>query len=171
MTKSNEDSSIRILKNATCRSLSDKSKLAYHIGCKDKSDIWFRVVNNSSSGSFSDAWVSFREIQELFRKAPRRDALTAWVLSPLFQGKSQNSPFFLFATLKNEGLVTLSKNVRRCYEPVDPKEFVAKVQSIAEGKQTGKVKTAPAAKAKGGKKTVTTSTTHAAKAPRKQKLS
>lgn len=139
-TDANEDSAIHLIRTAACPSLSDKSKLTFQIGCKEKSDVWFRITHNSGSGSFSDSWVSLREILDLFGRSPRGEAITAWMLAPLFRGRSQNSPFFLFAVLKHEGLVQSSKDVRRCYEAVDSKDFLAKVQAWMDGKGESQTK-------------------------------
>lgn len=121
---------IRILKVATCPSLSGKSTLTYHIGCTAKSEIQFSVYANSNAGFFSQEWVPLSAIQQLFDTSPSDKPITAFVLYRLFQGKSLNTPYFLFAALLNEGLVRPSEIVKRCYDRADPKAFMAEVKAL-----------------------------------------
>jgi hypothetical protein len=121
---------IRILKVGTCPSQSQKSTLTYQIGSNAKSEIYFRVFKNSSSGFFSQEWVPLVAIQQLFAQAPNEKEITSFILYPLFEGKSLNTPAFLFAGLKAEGLVVPSTTKRRCYECTDGKEFFAKVKAL-----------------------------------------
>jgi len=121
---------IRILKVATCPSLSGKSTLTYHIGCTSKSEIQFRVYANSNAGFFSQEWVLLSSIQKAFDTSPSSTPITAFILYPLFKGKSLNTPYFLFSALKNEGLVQPSEIVKRCYDRIDPKAFIAEVKAL-----------------------------------------
>lgn len=122
---------IRILKIATCPSMSGKSQLTYHVGCNADSEILFRVYANTASGFFSKEWIALTAIQQLFGKAPKADAITSFALMPLFKGKSINTPAFLFAGLLNEGLVKPSTTTKRCYECTDSKKFFAEVKVLA----------------------------------------
>lgn len=124
------EAAIRILKIVTCSSLSGKSKLTYHIGCTGKAEIQFRVYANSSTGFFSQEWITLSNIQQMFAKVPKDKAITSVVLNPLFNGKSINTPAFLFAALMNEALVCRSTVTRRSYDRVDPKAFMAKVKTL-----------------------------------------
>jgi hypothetical protein len=133
MKASNTESAgavIRILKVSDCPSQSGKSTLTYQIGSNAKSEIYFRVFKNSSSGFFSQEWVPLVAIQQLFATAPNEKEITSFILYPLFEGKSLNTPAFLFAGLKAEGLVVPSTTKRRCYECTDGKEFFAKVKAL-----------------------------------------
>ena len=121
---------IRILKVATCPSLSGKSTLTYHIGCTAKSEIQFSVYANSNAGFFSQEWIALSAIQKLFDTSPSGTPITAFILYPLFQGKSLNTPYFLFAALLNEGLVRPSEIVKRCYDRTDLKAFMAEVKAL-----------------------------------------
>lgn len=131
-TQNNSATSIRILKIGTCPSLSGKSTLTYHIGCTENSDIQFRVFKNSSSGYFSQEWVSLASIQQVFAKVPDDGALTSFLMRGLFTGKSTNTPGFVFAAMLAEGLVQPSSIVERCYECTDGKGFFAEVQALIE---------------------------------------
>ncbi len=132
------ESTIRILKNGTCPSLSGKSKLAYQIGCTigdtAASEIQVRVCGNDGGGMFSFEFVSLSSIQELFAKVPNDKPLTSFLLVPIFQGKSANTPGFLFAVLKHEGLVQAGKDKKRGYERGDPKKFMAEVKALMASK-------------------------------------
>ena len=80
---------IRVLKIASCPSLSGKSTLTYHVGCDagtGASEICFRVFGNSGGGLFSNEWVKLSAVQKEFEKVPDGIALTPHLLSPLFRG-------------------------------------------------------------------------------------
>lgn len=119
---------IRVLKTATCPSLSGKSKLTYHVGWD--SEIQLRVHANSAKGFFSREWVSLRNVSQALGKIPKDQAITSASFSSLFQGRSVNTPGFLLAALKSEGLVRPSKDKRRCYELCDATDFIAEVQAL-----------------------------------------
>jgi hypothetical protein len=99
------DTLIRILKIGTCTSLSGRSELTYHLGCNADSEIHFRVVQNSGNGQFNAEWVPLTLIEKLLTQHPADKPLTSRVMQPVFRSKSSNSPAFLFASLKAEGLV------------------------------------------------------------------
>jgi hypothetical protein len=156
----NDESAVRIVKVGHCPSLSGKSKLTYEIGSAGK-DIQVRVVGNSASGAFNPDWVGLDAIEEAFDKCRKGEPVTAVVLDHLFRGKSMNTPFFVWAVLKAEGLVKGAKDSPRGYERVDPKDFVARVQAQIKGTQNGQ----GVAKAKKGKGDGTT----AKKGPQKSR--
>jgi len=120
----------RVLKIATCPSLSGKSTLTYHIGFSAESEIQFRVVANTNIGFFSPEWVAMRTIQNVFDEVPLEKTITSFLLHALFRGKSVNTPAFLFAVLMNEGLVKPAKDKQRQYERIDPKGFLLEVKVL-----------------------------------------
>lgn len=130
-TPPNPEPAMRVLKTGTCPSLSGKSKLTYQIGCMGKSDIQLRISANSGGGFFSDDWVSLSDIQEALDKAPSGKPITSFVLNKLSRGKSMNTPGFLFAALKQEGLVQASQEKQRCYERGDLKGFMESVKALS----------------------------------------
>lgn len=134
MKPATSEAAIRILKIATCPSLSGKSKLTYHLGYSSNSEPLLRVYANSSTGYFSREWVTLTAIQQLLAKAPKAGSLTSFALMPLFQGKSINTPPFLFAALLNEGLVKPSTTTKRCYECTDGKAFQAHIKALIASK-------------------------------------
>lgn len=129
-TSTNPDSAIRVLKTATCDSLSSRSKVTYQVGCTGKSDIQFRLTGNTGNGFFnSELWISLSDIQGAFDNAGSGKPVTAFSLSSLYKGKSSNSPGFLFAVLKQEGLVRAMQDKPRSYERLDPREFLARIRA------------------------------------------
>jgi hypothetical protein len=134
--KSDDADGIKLVKSGTCPSLSGKSKLTYHVGLSEAREVLLRVVQNSNSGCFNPEWVDVRALHAAFDKVPKGESVTADNLVALFRGKSMNTPFFLFAVMKCEGLVEASKADKRRYERVDPKGFIAGVQGIAGSPQT-----------------------------------
>ncbi|MDO8713327.1 MAG: hypothetical protein Q7K13_02460 [Polynucleobacter sp.] len=128
----NPDAAVRILKVASCPSLSGKSTLTYHIGFSIDSQIQFRVHANTGNGFFSKEWISQSSIQLLLDKIPKGKVITSVSLISIFHGKSVNTSGFLLAVLKNEGLVQPLKDKRRSYELLDPKDFIAEVNALLE---------------------------------------
>jgi hypothetical protein len=136
--------SIRIVKIASCPSLSGKSTLKYNVGCTPDSTIYFRVFENSGGGFFSHEWISLAAIQKALDKASSDKELTSFLLYPLFSGRSQNSPGFVFAALQSEGLVSASTTKRRCYELTDWAPFQAAMQAWAASGQGPELEGKPA---------------------------
>jgi hypothetical protein len=104
---------IRIIKINNCKSLSGKSTLEYQIGCLGDTDIYVRVAKNSSSGWFSKEWVAIQKIITVLESC--KFPLTSYALQTIFAGKSVNTAAFLFAALKEEGLVANNPDNPRCY--------------------------------------------------------
>ncbi len=141
------NSPVRILKMAPCPSLSGRSTLTYHVGCTPESEspaILFRVFANSGGGFFSNEWVELSEVQNAFAKVPGDIAITAHVLSPLFQGKSANNQSFLFAVLKHEGLVSTLPDSKGRYGRADAGKFMAEVEALMASDVDLKVVETPA---------------------------
>ena len=125
---SNLVTTMRILKAATCPSSSGKATLTYHIGCTTDNDIQFRVIANTGGGLFSPEWISLSAIQPAFKQAPF--PLTSFPLINLYQGKSTNTPAFLMAALKSEGLVRNLEGKIRGYEILDSKAFIDEMNAL-----------------------------------------
>ena len=121
---------IRILKIATCPSLSGKSTLTYHIACTADDDILFRVFENSAAGLFSREWISLKAIGNAFSKVQAGKTITSFELFPLFKGRSQNTPSFMFAALYAEGLVERSGEDQRRYEYANSEPFMQEVAEL-----------------------------------------
>ncbi|MER2513539.1 MAG: hypothetical protein ABTQ25_14165 [Nitrosomonas ureae] len=139
------ESDIRILKVATCPSLSGKSTLTYQIGCTAESDIHFRIVANTGGGFFSKEWIALNAILQAFEKKATDKSIVSLLLYPLFQGKSLNTPAFLLAALKQEGLVIPLDENPKHYTQLPSDAFMAEVEKLMQ--------TAIDPKADGSKKT------------------
>jgi len=139
----NTEPTVRVLKNGTCPNLSGKSTLSYRIGVDESGEIMLRITGNSNPGYFNNEWVRYSAVQDLLAKGDQGKAITSFVLTPLFRGKSTNSPSFLFAVLKQEGLVKLSESKRRCYDRCSDAAFLGNIQKLIDGKDV------PAASSKG----------------------
>lgn len=96
---------MRILKISDTSSISGRSTLTYHIGCNTESEVSVRVVQNTGNGQFNSNWVSLATIGNLLTAHPADKPLSSRVLQSVFKSKSTNSPAFLFAAIKAEGLV------------------------------------------------------------------
>ena len=139
MTKSEETEMI-ILKASTCSTLSGKSKLVYHLGVSPDSVIHLRVYSNFGGGAFSREWIAFKDIQTALNKRLKGQHVTAFLLQPLFEGKSVNTPAFLLAALSQEKLVRVLKGKKREHEILDPSGFIAKVEKLIASGVDVKVK-------------------------------
>lgn len=100
---------IRILKIGTCPTLSGRSQLTYQVGGNTESEVCIRVTQNSGNGQFNADWVPLPVIEKLLAAHPTDKAITSRVLQPVYRGKSTNSPAFLLAGIKAEGLVVAGK--------------------------------------------------------------
>ena len=129
---------VRILKTATCPSASGRSTLTYQLGCTPASDVVIRMWGNTRAGFFSKEWVSFAAIQRAL-SGKHEKSLTSFALIALFKGKSVNTPAFLFAALRNEGLVKPLKDTPRRCERTDHTNFVAGVKALMAAPVDAKV--------------------------------
>ena len=123
---------IRVLKIASCPSLSGKSTLTYELGCTSDSEIQIRIKANSGGGFFSQEWISLKSIEDVLENTAEGTPLTTHALLPLFAGKSVNTAGFLLAVLKEVGLVRPLENKQRCFETVDSALFVGEVNALID---------------------------------------
>ena len=59
--------------------------------------------------------------------------LICHTLEPLFKALSVNTPGFLLAALKHEGLVVDHAEVARCYQRADPAPFFQQMKALLSG--------------------------------------
>ena len=118
---------LRILKIARCPTVSGKSTLTYHLGCTPESAIKVRLYGNTGNGFLNQDWIAWTAIQE---KLELHSPFTSQVLHALFSGKSLNSPGFLMAVLKAEGVVKASTVKGRCYELTKDAGFLAEIERL-----------------------------------------
>jgi hypothetical protein len=121
----------RTLKVDSCPSLTGKSTLTYHIGCNAESVMLLRVHANTGGGYFSKEWISLGVIHQAIEKQSK--PFTSMLLRPMFQGKSSNTPAFLLAVLKHEGVIKNSK--KRGYECGDIAKFMSEIKALMTTKQ------------------------------------
>jgi hypothetical protein len=128
-TMTKEKTDIRIIKKATCISLSGRSELTYEFGLRNKT-VMFRITNNSEAGHFQDAWIPLDVIINTLEKAKSPFSLS--VIKPLYSGQSINNTGFLGAVLKKEGLIVSKK---RQYVKKDTKAFIADINKLIKPKR------------------------------------
>jgi hypothetical protein len=126
-TSSNQ-ATIRIIKAASCPTCTAKATLTYHIGCNADNAIHFRVYSNTGGGLFSAEWVSLNAIKYALDNATQ--PITSFTLNKLFKGRSTNTPGFLMAVLKSEGLVRNLEGKIRGYEQMDSTAFMAEINAL-----------------------------------------
>lgn len=121
---------IRILKIATCPSLSGRSTLTYQVGCNAESEPHIRITQNSGGGQFNSDWVPMATIEKLLTAHPTDKPMSSRVLLPVFRSKSANSPAFLFACLLAEGLVKAGADRDSGYPLGDIKAIKAEMAGL-----------------------------------------
>ncbi|MDO9050649.1 MAG: hypothetical protein Q7U70_04070 [Methylotenera sp.] len=134
----------RIIKIATCTTCSGKATLTYHFGCNEDKQVYIRIVANSGGGFFSDEWIKLADIQVALDSAPF--PVTSFPLIKLFIGKSVNTPGFLLAVLKHEGLVKLLEGKIRGYEKLDPATFMLELDKLVSSDVNLKAESVPVIK-------------------------
>lgn len=118
----------RIVKVGECLNLSAKFKLTYHIGIDDQNSIMVRVAENEGGGYFSPEWVKLDSILAKLESAKK--PLTSFSLHGIFEGKSANTPGFIFAVLYAEGLVERDMDNPRVYVSCDPKPVIEAIELL-----------------------------------------
>lgn len=140
---------ITVLKKEMTKSVTGKSYIHYEIGNDPEGVMHIRVITNTGGGYFSNEWVSFAAIyKELDGHGDK--PLTSFLLSPLYAGKSVNTPAFLLAAMKSEGLIIPHPEKARCYAKTDPTEFIKGIKALV-GKAESKKRSEPQPKAKTAK--------------------
>lgn len=139
---SNNDAEMKVFKIGECLSLSGRSSLTYHIGCRSDSidkagdefndAVSFRIHANSGSGLFSDQWVPAAALKTVFDKEKSKDAVTSSSLNSVFAGRSVNTAGFILAVLKAEGLVVHMEDKRRYYQCTSTDQFFAEMKILAD---------------------------------------
>jgi hypothetical protein len=138
MSKSEEQSDMRVLKTATCKTLSGKSTLTYQIGCDTDSIIHLRIAGNDGGGFFSDEWLALDDVLRVLKDRPRESPVLAHLLTPLLKGKSVNTSAFLLATLSHLKLLRPLPMKKRHHELLDPKPFLDQVEKLISSAAAGK---------------------------------
>ena len=129
MSKSEPE--MRVLKTATCKTVTGKSTLTYQIGSLPDSTLHIRISKNTGAGFFNDEWVSLQDIQKVLADGPEGQPLTSFLLQPRVKGKSVNTPAFLMAALTHEKLLRVLKGKKRGHEFLDPEGFTDRMDRLA----------------------------------------
>lgn len=128
-----DDGSVRVVKVGRCHSMSGKSQLTYHVGASKDNEVLFRIHANSAAGFFSQEWVALLDVERALSGKDDAKSLTSFLLHNLFKGKSINTPGFLLAVLRAEGMVQPSTTVKRCFEHADRSDFAARMRALVNG--------------------------------------
>jgi hypothetical protein len=136
------DTTVRVIKRANCKTLSGKSDLTYCLGDSDE-ELMIRIQSNDGGGFFSVEWVPISKILGVLENCNPDKPITSVVLGKLFKGKSVNTPAFLLAALKAEGVLSSIDGKQRCHELGDVEGFLARAKALQAGKPAPKEK-APA---------------------------
>jgi hypothetical protein len=118
---------MRILKIATCPSLSGRSELTYHVGCNESGAIHFRLWANTAAGMFNNMWVPMADLSNLLSVG---NSISSTSLLPFFENTSRNNAGFILAVLKGEGLVEPAISKDRSYQCCDPKPFLDRINAL-----------------------------------------
>ena len=132
--KDSTNDSIRVLRQGTCPSLSGKSKITAQLGADSDDKIYIRITNNTGGGFFSNEWIAMKDIQAVLEEHPEGTPVTSFMLQPLFHGKSVNTPAFLMAALKAEGIIQPLEGKQRNFELGDVAGFMQKANQLQAGK-------------------------------------
>jgi hypothetical protein len=148
MSKS-EDISMRVLKTATCKTLSGKSTLTYQLGCNSDAEIHLRITKNSGGGFFSDEWIAFDDVYQILKKRSEDSPIMSHFISPLLKGKSSNTSGFIMAALTHLKLLRPLPKKKRLHELLDPGPFLDTVEKLmsSDVQTKGTVRKAPSKKA------------------------
>ena len=122
-----KESTPRLLYARTCKSLSGKSELTYHLG-ELKSEIYLRLFMNSGAGVFSKDWIPFNTISQGVPLTP----FSTKAIAALIKSKSFNTPGFLMAILKEEALIRAEK---RLWQWAGEQDFLARIQKLIDKKK------------------------------------
>ena len=101
------DPTIRILFHGSCAKLSARGigDLEYEIGINESTtESCIRIVGNASSGAFSNKWINFNDVQNIFEKI-EEETFRAVVLRDLYANASSNNAGFLASALREEGVI------------------------------------------------------------------
>lgn len=129
----------RIVKVGECLNLSAKYKLTYHIGIDDQDSIIISIASNEGGGYYSKEWVKLDTILAKLDSATK--PLTSFSLHGIFEGKSANTPGFMFAVLYAEGLIERDGDNPRVYNSCDSKPVIELIGALINSGTDIKVST------------------------------
>lgn len=151
----------KIVKVAETLNLSGKSKITYHIGVDEQDSIILRVYQNEATGQFNSEWVKLQTILDKLESAKK--PLTSFSLHGIFEGKSANTPGFMFAVLYAEGLAERDIENPRVYVSCDPKPVIESIEALIKSGVDIKVESTAKSKPTPSKQVKNTSPSKASK--------
>jgi hypothetical protein len=131
MKKTEDNPDMRVLKTASCKTITGKSTLTYQIGVTPDSVVHLRISKNTGAGFFSDEWISVEDIHRTLEKRPEGSPVLSHFITPLLKGKSSNTSGFILAALSHLRLVTPVKGKKRHHELPGPEDFTASVRKLS----------------------------------------
>jgi len=138
MSKSEDKPEMKILKTATCPTLSGKSTLTYKVGISPESVVHLRISKNSGGGFFSDEWIALDDILETLKKRPEGSPVLSHFLTPLLKGKSVNTSAFILAAMTHLKLIGPLPKKKRVHELLDPMPFLEHIEKLISSGATSK---------------------------------
>ena len=153
-------SSVRVIKTADTPNISDTSLIGYQLGVHPDGNLMIRILTSVGGGFFSMEWIAIPEILEILQEWDADNGITSVALRSLFRGRSVNTPAFLMAALKSEGVIQPLKGKKRNFELGDVSGFLQTAMQLQTGKAAPRKAARPKAPAKAKA---------AAKAPRSKK--
>lgn len=133
-----DQSPVRVLKRGTCPTLSGKSEITYCLGSDVDDQLLIRIHSNSGGGFFSNEWVSLGDILKILESWNSDSGITSVALGGLFRGKSVNTPAFLMAALRAEGILQPLEGKQRSHEVGDVPAWLAAAKQLQSGKALSK---------------------------------
>ena len=121
-----EEPTLKIVSTSKTQTISGKSAITYNVGVNDEAHFFIRILSNTGGGFFSNEWVSMDAIKTLLGEIPNDYPITSLHLTPLFKGKSVNTPGYLLAALVNEKMLAHLDGKKRHFsytgkEPIQTK--------------------------------------------------
>ncbi len=121
-----------VVKTAKCASSSGKSTLTYQFGLKAGEGVQVRFVHNSGGGMFCKDWVAMKEVMQVLRDPGSQEVISAASFRPIYLGRSINTPSFLLAALKQEGVIVVHASRPRNYQVSEVDAFEQRIGVLSE---------------------------------------
>ncbi len=116
----------KVIKIASCPTLSGTSELSYYIGRDEQDEILFFISNNTGGGYFNKEWIAYKDVQA----ALTGRTISSIPLRQLFKGKSLNTSGFLLAVLVAEGLVERVSGKKSVYRLCPDESFLQAMSEL-----------------------------------------
>ena len=86
-------------------------------------------------------WVAIDDILDILTNWDADNGITSVALGKLFRGRSVNTPAFLMAALKAEGVIQPLEGKQRNFELGDVEGFLERARQLRDGKVSAKAAT------------------------------